>query len=57
MKDAAILRLVAMPSVVAMYAIYTFSNPGVDGYAFGSMMLVLGALAGIKITEGIQRQT
>ncbi len=41
----------AIGAIVACYGIYAFSNPGTDGALFGTVMLVVGALAGIKIKE------
>lgn len=56
MKDGMLLKAIAMPCVVATYIVYTTQNPGADGYAFGTMMGLLGLLAGIKLTEGAIRQ-
>ncbi|GAI95076.1 unnamed protein product [marine sediment metagenome] len=41
----------AMICIVGAYAIYAFSNPGTDGALFGTVMLIVGALAGLKIKE------
>ncbi|GAJ10936.1 unnamed protein product [marine sediment metagenome] len=41
----------AMVCIIAAYAIYAFSNPGTDGALFGTVMLIVGALAGLKIRE------
>ncbi len=43
----------SMLVVMGCYAIYAFSNPGTDGALFGTVMLVVGALAGIKLKEGM----
>ena len=55
MKDETALKAIALPCVAAMYAIYTLAHPGTDGYAFGSMMGLLGLLAGIKVGEVMVR--
>ncbi|GAG76515.1 unnamed protein product [marine sediment metagenome] len=41
----------AMVCIIAGYGIYAFSNPGTDGVLFGSVMLIVGALAGLKMKE------
>ena len=41
----------AMVCIVGAYGIYAFSNPGTDGALFGTVMLLVGALAGLKIKE------
>jgi len=56
MKDETLLKIVTIPCVLVGYGIYTVNNPGADGYAFGTMMGLLGLLAGIKLTEGSLRQ-
>ena len=37
--------------VVIAYGIYMFFNPHTDGIVFGSVMAVIGALAGVHITQ------
>lgn len=55
MNGAERLSACAMASIVAAYLIYMVSNPGTDGVLFGSVMLVLGALAGLKMKEMTER--
>ena len=49
MKDASIKVCVGIGAIVAVYGIYTFSNPGTDGYVFGSVLAAVSALAGYTI--------
>jgi len=48
-------KIVAMVCIVGSYGIYCLSNPGADGFLFGSIMLALGALAGVKLTEVVRQ--
>lgn len=41
----------AMVCIVAAYGIYALTNPGTDGALFGTVMLFVGALAGLKFKE------
>ena len=52
--DRTVLKLVAMPCVVAMYLIYSVTHPGADGVAFGTMMGLLGLLAGVQVGKVIE---
>ena len=45
------LNACAIVAIVAAYGIYMCFNPGTDGVLFGSVMLVIGALAGLKMKE------
>ena len=46
----------AMMCIVAMYGIYMFATPNpTDGVLFGSVMVAIGALAGVQIA--LKRQT
>ena len=50
MKDGATKSCVAMGSIIAMYAIYIFGTPNpADGVVFGSVMVAIGALAGVAV--------
>ena len=49
--DGNTLKAIAMGSVVACYLVYSVSCPGIDGYVFGTMMAVIGLLAGLKLGE------
>jgi len=40
---------VGIAGIVACYGIYSFNNPGADGYVFGSILAAVSALAGYTI--------
>ena len=44
------LNACAIVAIVAAYGIYMAVNP-TDGVLFGSVMLIIGALAGLKMQE------
>ena len=44
------LNACAIVAIVAAYGIYMAVNP-TDGVLFGSVMLIIGALAGLKMRE------
>ena len=55
MKDGATLKMTAMGSVVAMYGIYIFGMPNpADGLLFGSIMVAIGALAGVSLRSSAE---
>jgi len=55
MKDGATLKMTAMGSIVAMYGIYIFGTPDpVDGLLFGSIMVAIGALAGVSLRSSAE---
>jgi len=41
--------------VVFAYFIYMYIGPGGDGVIFGSVLVVLGAIAGIKVGKAIEQ--
>ena len=49
MKDGGVKACVAMASIVAMYGIYCFNNPGADGIIFGSVLAAVTGLAGYSV--------
>ena len=49
MKDGIIKVCFAMGTIVACYAIYSFTNPSTDGVVFGSILAALSALGGYTI--------
>ena len=49
MKDGALKACVGMVCVVGMYGIYMCAGPGGDGVIFGSVMAVVGGLAGFSV--------
>ena len=55
MKDGALKACMAMGSIVAMYGIYIFGteNP-TDGLLFGSIMVAIGALAGVSLRSSAE---
>ncbi len=60
MKDALLLRAMAMATIGLCYFSYMgfsylCSGSVPDGYVFGTIMLVMGALANVKL-EGIVRK-
>ena len=50
MNSKETLNACAIIAIVAAYGIYMAVNP-TDGVLFGSVMLVIGALAGLKMKE------
>jgi len=55
-KDGAMKSCLAMMCIVAMYGIYMFATPNpTDGVLFGSVMVAIGALAGVQLA--LKRQT
>ena len=55
MKDGAMKSCVAMVCIVAMYGIYIFGTPNpVDGVLFGSVMVAIGALAGVSLRSSAE---
>ncbi len=40
---------VGIGAVVALYAIYSLSNPGGDGYLFGTVCALVAGLAGYTV--------
>jgi hypothetical protein len=56
MKDGALKACVAMGSIVAMYGIYIFGTPDpADGVLFGSIMVAIGALAGVSLRSSADK--
>jgi hypothetical protein len=56
MKDGALKSCVAMGSIVAMYGIYIFGTPDpADGVLFGSVMVAIGALAGVAVRSSVEK--
>ena len=55
MKDGALKACVGIFGILGAYAIYAFSNPGTDGALFGTVMLVIGGLAGYSVKMGVER--
>ena len=49
-----ITAAVGIVGIVSAYAIYAFNNPGTDGVLFGTVMVVIGALAGVKVRDAVQ---
>ena len=55
MKDGALKSCFAMGSIVAMYSIYVFGMPDpTDGVLFGSVMVAIGALAGVAVRSSMK---
>ena len=50
MDSKSTLNACAIVAIVAAYGIYMAVNP-TDGVLFGSVMLIIGALAGLKMKE------
>ena len=47
---------VAMLCIVAMYGIYIFGTPNpADGVLFGSVMVAIGALAGVAVRSSAEK--
>ena len=49
MKDGATKSCVAIAGIVAVYAIYSFNNPGADGLVFGSILAAVTGLGGYTL--------
>jgi hypothetical protein len=49
MKDGSLKACVGIGGLVAIYAIYACSNPGVDGVVFGSVAALVAGLAGYTV--------
>jgi hypothetical protein len=53
LKDAPTKACVGIGAVVALYAIYSFSNPGGDGYLFGTVCALVAGLAGYTVAAKV----
>ena len=52
------ISICAMVCIVAAYGIYMLTSPdGTDGVLFGTVMLLLGALGGVKAKEILDGRT